>query len=88
VFRVGTTHTVGIVQIGSQITVSGDGHWLTQFTDTQRPYLGGDVGLYTEDSEARFSHLEIASLPAQPAIAPGAANPRNSPGSPSPNPHP
>jgi 1,2-diacylglycerol 3-beta-glucosyltransferase len=61
-FPVGVTHTVGIVQIGNQITVSADGHLLTQFTDVQRPYLGGGFGVYSEDSVAQFSHIQLSVL--------------------------
>ena len=63
-FRVGVMHTVRIVQIGKLITVSGDGHMLAQFTDTQRPGLSGTFGLYSEDSDARFSHIQLIALPA------------------------
>jgi hypothetical protein len=65
-FPVGVTHTVGIVQSGNQITVSADGHLLTQFTDTQRPYLGGAFGVYSEDSVARFSSIQLTPLAAMP----------------------
>ena len=61
-FRVGAPHRVGIVQIGNQITVSADGRRLTQFTDTQRPYLSGGFGVYSEDSEARFAHIQLSPL--------------------------
>lgn len=61
-FPVGVPHTVGIVQIGNQITVSADGHLLTQFTDMQRPYLAGAFGVYSEDSIARFTHIQLAPL--------------------------
>lgn len=62
-FAVGRGHTAGIVQIGNQITVSADGRMLTRFVDTQRPYLRGSFGLYTEDSRATFDHISIATLP-------------------------
>jgi 1,2-diacylglycerol 3-beta-glucosyltransferase len=65
-FPVGVTHTVGIVQSGNQITVSADGRLLTQFTDTQRPYLNGAFGVYSEDSVARFSHIQLTSLRTMP----------------------
>jgi 1,2-diacylglycerol 3-beta-glucosyltransferase len=65
-FPVGVTHAVGIVQSGNQITVSADGRLLTQFTDTQRPYLSGAFGVYSEDSVARFSHIQLTSLAAMP----------------------
>jgi 1,2-diacylglycerol 3-beta-glucosyltransferase len=65
-FRVGVPHRVGIVQIGNRITVSGDGHLLAHYTDRQHPYLTGTAGLYCEDSLARFDHIHINRLPAQP----------------------
>jgi hypothetical protein len=61
-FPVGVTHTVGIVQSGNQITVSADGHLLTQFTDTQHPYMSGAFGVYSEDSVARFSRIQLTPL--------------------------
>jgi hypothetical protein len=65
-FRLGATHSVRVVQIGDLITVSGDGHLLAQYTDRQRPRLSGAFGLYSEDSDVRFSHIHITALPAQP----------------------
>jgi hypothetical protein len=59
-FPVGVTHSARIVQIGNQITVSGDGRVLAQFTDKQRPYLSGKFGLYVEDSRARFEPILLA----------------------------
>jgi len=63
-FAVGVPHHVQITQAGNRITVRADGHLLTRFTDTQRPYLTGAVGLYSEDSVARFSAIHITPLPA------------------------
>ena len=65
-FRVGAAHSVGIVQIGRQISVSADGQLLTRFTDMQRPYLHGAFGVYTEDADAQFSHIRLHTLPAGP----------------------
>ena len=62
-FRLGVTHRVGIVQTGDQVTVSGDGQLLARFTDTQRPYLRGAFGLYSEDSDAQFSDIRVSPLP-------------------------
>ncbi len=62
-FRIGARHTVGVVQIGRQIDVSADGRLLTRFTDTQRPYLNGAFGLYDEDSDARFDHIQVRAIP-------------------------
>jgi hypothetical protein len=61
---VGFSHTVGIVQIGNQITLTTDGKLLTRFTDEQRPYLTGAFGFYAEDSEAHFDRVLLYQLPA------------------------
>jgi 1,2-diacylglycerol 3-beta-glucosyltransferase len=66
-FRVGVTHSVGIVQIGNEITVSADGHRLARFTDRQRPYLSGAFGVYSEDSLARFWRIQLDPLPGSQA---------------------
>jgi hypothetical protein len=66
VFRVGVTHTVGIVQIGNRMTVSADGRMLTRFADTQQPYMAGAFGFYSEDAQVRFDHIRLFQLPAPP----------------------
>jgi 1,2-diacylglycerol 3-beta-glucosyltransferase len=58
-FPVGRAHRVQITQAGPTITIRADGHLLTRFTDTQRPYLTGSLGLYCEDSLARFEAIHI-----------------------------
>jgi hypothetical protein len=63
---VGVTHRVGIVQVGDLVTVSADGHLLTQFHDTQQPLLSGAFGLYCEDSDVRFSDIRVIELPTAP----------------------
>jgi hypothetical protein len=61
-FPPGTAYTVGVVQVGNQITVSADGRLLARYTDRSDPYLGGAVGLYAEDAEATFDHIAIGQL--------------------------
>ena len=63
VFRLGVTHTVGIVQVGNRITVSADGRLLTHYTDIQRPYLAGAFGFYCEDAQTHFSQVTLLQLP-------------------------
>ena len=58
-FPVGRAHRVQITQTGPTITIRANGHLLTQFTDTKRPYLTGSIGLYCEDSLARFEAIHI-----------------------------
>ena len=69
-FPVGSTHRVGIVQIGNQITVSADGRLLAKFTDTQRPYVTGGFGAYAEDSVASFRDIRLQSLPSAASYTP------------------
>jgi hypothetical protein len=58
-FPVGPWHTVRARQVGSTISVWGDGHLLTTFTDPERPYGNGRVGLYTEDARADHDDVTI-----------------------------
>jgi hypothetical protein len=78
-FPLRTTHRVGIVQIGNRITVSADGHLLTQFTDNQRPYFTGAFGVYSEDAVARFGNFRLRPLPVMPSRAPGRSHDQLSP---------
>ena len=61
-FPVGTTYHVRIIERGNTIQVWVDGTPLTQFTDGERPYLQGSVGLYTEDARVVFRDVHAASL--------------------------
>lgn len=70
-FGVGSWHTVRVEQIGATITVWGDGEQLTSFTDTQRPYLSGAVGLYDEDATVHFTHLAVWYTATEPALSSG-----------------
>jgi hypothetical protein len=60
-FAVGAWHTMRIRQVGNVITVWGDGQRLTSFTDTQRPYASGHVGLYNEDSLVHFDSVRVSA---------------------------
>jgi hypothetical protein len=55
----GRAHRVQVTQAGPTITIRADGHLLTRFTDTQRPYLTGAARLYCEDSLAQFQAVHI-----------------------------
>jgi hypothetical protein len=61
-FALRVPHHVRIDQTGPQITVTADGRQLTKFTDTQRPYLTGALGLYCEDSRVTFSDIHVTPL--------------------------
>lgn len=58
-FAVGQQHTVRVRQVGATMTVWGDGALLTTFTDAERPYGSGSVGLYTEDAEVAFDRVLV-----------------------------
>jgi len=64
-FPPGAAYTVGVVQVGDQITVSADGRVLARFTDASRPYLSGSAGFYAEDAQAVFDHIRISQLPTE-----------------------
>jgi len=85
-FPLGITHRVRIVQIGNRITVSADGHVLSQFTDTRHPYLTGAFGVYSEDAVASFGHIRLSPL--HPIWAPQSQLPRKSHDQLSPSPAP
>ena len=60
-YAVGETHRVRVSQHGGRMTVSANGHVLARVTDTERPYRGGAIGLYTEDAAVTFSDLKLIS---------------------------
>ncbi len=53
-FPLGHRYTVHLVQSGATITAYVDGKRLVTYTDHQRPYYRGRVGLYDEDSVTTF----------------------------------
>lgn len=61
-FPIGTWANVDVEQVGSTMTVSANGKVLTKFTDTERPYLSGNVGVYNEDAKTYFDNVEVAGL--------------------------
>ncbi|HET6818401.1 MAG TPA: family 16 glycoside hydrolase [Mycobacteriales bacterium] len=58
-FAVGKWHTMHIRQVGNVITAWADGVRLASFTDRQRPYSTGHVGLYDEDSLVHFDTVTV-----------------------------
>jgi hypothetical protein len=56
----GTWNTVRVQQAANVITVSLDGTVVTTFTDNERPYTAGSVGLYNEDAHVRFGTIHVA----------------------------
>src|SRR5215210_3107083 len=58
-FPIGTQHTVQIRQVKNSIAVWANGQLLATYTDQERPYVRGRIGLYTEDAEAAFDSVVV-----------------------------
>jgi hypothetical protein len=52
-------HEVTIRQSGTTFVVVANGETLATFTDKERPYTGGHVGLYTEDATVEFRPVVV-----------------------------
>ena len=59
-YAVGSWHTVRMRQVGNVITAWADGVQIASFTDTERPYSTGSVGLYDEDSLTHFDDVTVS----------------------------
>jgi hypothetical protein len=53
-FPTGVPYDVQIVQTGPTIQVSVNGASLVKYTDTETPYMKGNIGLYTEEASVSF----------------------------------
>ncbi|MFI0480152.1 family 16 glycoside hydrolase [Actinomadura sp. 9N215] len=62
-FAIGKWYKVSVLQHGATMTVQVDGRSLTTFTDAERPYTAGSVGLYTEDAEVEFRDISVRPRP-------------------------
>ena len=58
-FPIGGWYRVGVVQSGATMKVSVNDVPIVTFTDLERPYSSGRVGLYTEDAEVYFDNVSI-----------------------------
>jgi Domain of Unknown Function (DUF1080) len=61
-FPIGSWSKVKVRQVGRRISVWADGHLLTRFRDTERPYRKGSVGLYNEDAKTYFDNVRARSI--------------------------
>jgi len=62
-FPVGATYVVGVTQQGATLTVTVNGTRIVQFTDHERPYMSGDLGLYCEESTVDYGTVTAAVAP-------------------------
>lgn len=62
VFPIGQWYTVEVKQQNNVITVFVNGAQLTTFTDNERPYLTGSIGLYNEDAYVHFDDVVVTDF--------------------------
>lgn len=60
-FKVGDKLDFKIVQNGNTMTVFVNGAEITTFTDNERPYTSGRVGLYSEDARFIADNIKLTS---------------------------
>jgi hypothetical protein len=60
-FPIGQWYQIRVTQVGTTFQVFVNGLLLTTFTDNERPYLSGRVGLYVEDAEAYFDNVSVTT---------------------------
>ena len=60
-YAVGPWNTVRVRQVGNSITVWVNGSQIVSFTDNERPYSSGSLGLYTEDAHVHFDNIAITN---------------------------
>lgn len=58
-FPIGVMNDVRIVQRGTSISIWANGTQLTTFTDLERPYSSGSLGLYCEDARVHFGAITV-----------------------------
>ena len=61
-FAVGPWYTVRVRQVGNTMTVWANGTELVTFTDNERPYASGRLGLYNEDSHVHFDDVVVRAV--------------------------
>ena len=60
-FALGTWHQITVTQSGQTIQVSANGMPVVTFTDRERPYSSGRIGLYSEDAEVYFDNVSVTT---------------------------
>lgn len=60
--KVGSTQTVVLQAVGRKLIVKINRTTVASFTDTERPYTTGRVGMYSEDAVVTFSRISVAGL--------------------------
>src|SRR5581483_360226 len=73
VFPIGSWYDVRISQNQNTMTVYVNGQAVTTFTDTERPYISGRIGVYNEDSHVQFRNVAVNYTAPTPLPAPSPA---------------
>lgn len=61
-FPIGQLYNIKIVETSQNtMTVYVGNQLITTFTDTERPYTSGRIGLYTEESHAQYQNVSVTS---------------------------
>ncbi|UPT75130.1 MAG: fibronectin type III domain-containing protein [Elusimicrobiota bacterium] len=80
VYPIGAWHNVRVEQDSTNtIKVYADDVLLVTFRDTERPYTGGRIGFYNEDSRVQLKDVSVVPETTVAAIAPSAAVPARAP---------
>ncbi len=66
-FPINHWYHVKIIQNGSTMTIYVNGKFITTFTDHERPYTHGKIGLYNEDAQVYFDNVKVSSYTSLPS---------------------
>lgn len=69
-YPVGRWYEVNVRQEANRIAIAVNGAPLVSFTDTERPYTSGMIGLYNEDAHVHFDDVRVQALGDPPPLAP------------------
>jgi Domain of Unknown Function (DUF1080) len=70
IYHLNTWYQVRIVQVATTMKVWVNDLLLASFTDQERPYTSGRVGLYTEDAYAQFADVKARSAKPEHLLRP------------------
>ena len=69
-FPIGNWYNIKVVETAQNtITVYVNNQLITTFTDTERPYTSGRIGLYTEDAHVQFENVSSTSTADTTAVS-------------------
>jgi hypothetical protein len=60
-YPLGNWYSVRVRQVASTFSVWVNGSLVATFTDNERPYLSGQLGLYSEDAKVQFDNVTVVA---------------------------